>query len=430
MILLVALALVVLVSPGIVGRIAERNFEEGVEWADSGSADLVVTTEKFDRGWFSSEGRHRISLRENELLAALYGDGAAPSLVIDTRFDHGLVPVSSMTRDSGSLKPGLSRMVSTMHLDSADGRLIELPGRFYSETSLTGETTGRYLLEAGSRREDGLAAEWGGADLQYVADPASRMLAVKGEVQPWQFESGGDRGEFGRLSIDARQQQSGFGFNVGDLVLGLDSVAIGGADGTVAGMGKLHVAADSAVEDARVRGRSELTVERLGVPGVGDIDLAMDITVSGLDAASLGRIAIAFREAQAAPDPELALSGMYPVIEDDLETLLQGGGELSFDRLDLTLPQGEVRSRLNLSLPESAGAFSWGSLLLGLKARADLDLPAALVELGRQIDPQAAALVDMGLLRLNGDVYEMRAEYASGLLTVNGAPLPLPLPGQ
>jgi hypothetical protein len=36
-------------------------------------------------------------------------------------------------------------------------------------------------------------------------------------------------------------------------------------------------------------------------------------------------------------------------------------------------------------------------------------------------------VVGMGFLRKNGDVYEMRAEYAKGLLTVNGAPMPIPL---
>ncbi len=43
------------------------------------------------------------------------------------------------------------------------------------------------------------------------------------------------------------------------------------------------------------------------------------------------------------------------------------------------------------------------------------------------MNPQAGALVGMGFLRKNGDVYEMRAEYAQGLLTVNGAPMPIPL---
>jgi hypothetical protein len=33
----------------------------------------------------------------------------------------------------------------------------------------------------------------------------------------------------------------------------------------------------------------------------------------------------------------------------------------------------------------------------------------------------------MGFLQKNGDVYELAAKYKKGLLTVNGAPMPIPL---
>ena len=36
-------------------------------------------------------------------------------------------------------------------------------------------------------------------------------------------------------------------------------------------------------------------------------------------------------------------------------------------------------------------------------------------------------MVGLGYLVLNGDVYEMKAELRKGLLTLNGAPMPLPL---
>jgi hypothetical protein len=46
------------------------------------------------------------------------------------------------------------------------------------------------------------------------------------------------------------------------------------------------------------------------------------------------------------------------------------------------------------------------------------------------MNPDAGAIIGMGYLRPNGDVYEMRAEYAKGLLTINGAPMPIPMGGQ
>ena len=62
--LLIALALVILVSPGIIGRLAERSLEQDLDVAPRDDAELVVTPQGFDRGWFSSEGRHRIELRD------------------------------------------------------------------------------------------------------------------------------------------------------------------------------------------------------------------------------------------------------------------------------------------------------------------------------------------------------------------------------
>ena len=43
--------------------------------------------------------------------------------------------------------------------------------------------------------------------------------------------------------------------------------------------------------------------------------------------------------------------------------------------------------------------------------------------------PDIGMLVAMGILKKDEDYYEMRAEYAKGLVTVNGAPMPIPLPG-
>jgi len=51
-----------------------------------------------------------------------------------------------------------------------------------------------------------------------------------------------------------------------------------------------------------------------------------------------------------------------------------------------------------------------------------------LVELAVALNPQANAIIGMGFLRRNGAFYEMQAAYKKGLLTVNGAPMPVPLP--
>ena len=63
-VLLVLLAVLVLIMPGIVGRLAEQNIADNIEWAESDSPGVNIETERFERGWFTSEGTHRIVLDE------------------------------------------------------------------------------------------------------------------------------------------------------------------------------------------------------------------------------------------------------------------------------------------------------------------------------------------------------------------------------
>jgi len=77
--LLLTLAVIVLVSPGIVGRLAEKSVEENLDFVASENDEIVVTTESFDRGWFTSEGRHRIELRDGAV-------GAVPENDADEQF--------------------------------------------------------------------------------------------------------------------------------------------------------------------------------------------------------------------------------------------------------------------------------------------------------------------------------------------------------
>lgn len=56
-------------------------------------------------------------------------------------------------------------------------------------------------------------------------------------------------------------------------------------------------------------------------------------------------------------------------------------------------------------------------------------MPMALFEMAKMMNPQAGSLVAMGILIKDGDDYVMAAEYAKGMLNVNGPPMPIPMPG-
>ena len=114
-----------------------------------------------------------------------------------------------------------------------------------------------------------------------------------------------------------------------------------------------------------------------------------------------------------------------------MQKIVSSGAELRIDQLDLTLPQGKVTTKILVKIPEgdASADFAWSSVLLAMTASADIRMPTALFEFIRAVNPQADALVAMGIFQQDGDDYVMNAEYAQGLLSVNGAPMPIPMPG-
>lgn len=430
---LVALAVIVLVSPGIVGKLAEQNLRNSIRWAEDENADLVVTEERFDRGWFTAEGRHRISLR-NGVFGSTPGEaGEAPALIVDTRIDHGLVPWSSLARDEGSLQPALASTVSVIALDLGGGRIVDLPGRLDSRIGLTGATASHYVLEAGSFADDDLELQWRGADVRFSIDPAASALGYEGRIEPLRYQGHGDAWSLGAVEFDGEQEMTRYGFSTGEISLRMADVSLdvasGGASSGANGFATLTLDATSELVDERAGGTSSLDIKGLVMPDLGTIDFGIVLAVNRLDAASVARIRQTLDAAREAGELSDDLEGIYPRIESDLQSLLRAGAELRVDRFVLSLPQGDLTAAMRFDLPETADGpgFSWAALLLALKASADIRVPAELLAMAEEANPQAGALVAMGILKREGDAYVVKAEYAQGLVTVNGAPMPLPL---
>lgn len=82
--------------------------DENLDRAAAESQGVSITSRGFDRGWFSSEGQHRIAVIDGELRELLRSFSTSadaddvPSLIIDTRLDHGLIPLSSLLESHGS----------------------------------------------------------------------------------------------------------------------------------------------------------------------------------------------------------------------------------------------------------------------------------------------------------------------------------------
>lgn len=434
-ILLVILALVILISPGIVGRLAEEKLADGIAWTELDSPGFKIATETFERGWFTSEGRHRVVFEDGqfqeatEMFSAATGSDSLPSLIIDTRLDHGLLPVTSLGRDQGSLAPGLARSVSTLRLDVGDGGIIEIPGALYSNVGLAGASDARLLLDPVKFDLDGAIIEWQGADLNVHTHSGARKRSFEGVVESISLAAVGINAGIESFTIDADQSATPYGFRLGNADITLTNLVFG-ADRAAISVDSVAVKANTGIEDERVSGSTMLSVNTLTGP-TGDVDIDLKMTFSEFDAASLGVISAALREAQGATDPQTALMEIYPAIEDDVQTLLQKGLKFSVDQLDVSLPQGVLTTNIAFDVPETdpSDNFSWPGVILSMTASIDVKIPIALFDRVAMMNPEAGTLVAMGFLQKEGTDYVMDADYAKGLINVNGAPMPIPIPG-
>lgn len=426
--LLVILALIIIVSPGILGRLAEKSVDENLSWAAAESGDLVISSDSFDRGWFSSEGQHRVEIKEGNLQAMLQELGPPgdelPVLIINTHLDHGLIPVSSMSRENGSLTPGLGSAVSTLSVEFSDGKSIEVPGKIYSNVALGGELESSYELEAGSHDDGHTKAAWGTSIIEVTTNPSSGDVQFSGNLRSLSFADKSESLEVNGLTFSGSQAPTTFGFATGDVKMELDGVSVSTNGIQAGGVKRMSVDGYTRLDNGRVNGRTTLDVELSALPQFGDVSVAGDISVEGADAEALGTLIKKLEALGPAPDEAQAFSA----IEGDLKRLLSSGLELRFDQLDVTLPMGTVTTAMKFKvLEKDASTFDWTSLLLATEASANVSVPEALVDMAMQMNPQAGAMVGMGFLQKNGDVYEISAEYKKALLTINGQPMPIPL---
>lgn len=429
--LLIGLAIIILISPGIVGRLAEQSMDENLDWAATESQEVVVTSQGFDRGWFSSAGQHRVELRDGELRSAflaIIGDidsADLPVLIIDTRLDHGLVPLSSMSRDKGTLVPGLGSAVSTLRLEYESGDQIDVPGTIYSEVGLTGNLRSNYVLGTGSFDLHGETANWGDTDILVTTNPGNGDIEFAGSIDSLTFASSQDNVRVGKVGFSGERRPTQFGIAVGDVEIDVQSITVRG-QGQPASFGPFSLSTTTDVDGSRISMESKLRLENTPFADLGSAAISVDVKLTDVDGVAAGNIADALRQVQSGGSED----DFTFVVEDDLQRMLIAGFELHFDRLDISLPQGPVTSNIHIRLDESdPNGFVWTSALLALDATVELSVPVALFDLVAAADPQLHGAVGMGFLKKDGEFYEMEAAFQNGLLTVNGAPMPLPIPG-
>ena len=428
--LILLAVLIIIVSPGIVGKLAENSVGENLNWAARESGELVVTSEAFDRGWFSSEGQHRVSLGDGQLrtvVESLAGDADVdqlPVLLINTHIDHGLIAVSSMGREEGSLAPGLGRAVSTLAVDLGDGEIVNLPGTIYSKVGIAGHLDSHYLLEAGSTETVDGTVTWEPTRINVVSSPSSGDVDYNGKIGKMTFGDAQQLVAIDGVTFAGEQQRTSYGFNVGNFDMNVGTMTVTAGGMPMSGMEGVMLKASSSLDGDVVAAAMRMEMSGQKIPNFGDVSVIADMNLTGLDAEAMGILSKRLKGLGSSQDPNKLLLEA----EEEFKQLFAAGFDVSVNQLDVGLPMGTVETKMAFNFPAADGAnFVWTSLLLNAAAQINLRVPEALVQLATSMNPQAGAIVGMGYLKKEGDVYVMDAEFKKGLLTVNGAPIPIPM---
>jgi uncharacterized protein YdgA (DUF945 family) len=426
--LLLLSVLIIIVSPGIIGKLAEDSVSENLNWAADESGELVVSSDGFDRGWFSSEGQHRVTIGDGSIRAAMSspddGMNEIPVLLINTHIDHGLIPLSSMRREEGSLAPGLGSAISTLAIEVAGGESVDLPGTIYSELGLGGDLESRYVVDAGSHNAKDGAVTWDPSTIRVAASAKTGDISYAGDVGRMTFAGDLEVVSIDGLTFAGSQTNTPYGFYVGDFEVSIGAMSIDSGGMPGGGMEGMTVKGSSSVDDGLVAAAMHLEMDGSAIPDFGAISVIADMDFDGVDAVALGAVSQRLDDLSGSQDPSMFMV----TAEEELKDLLAAGINIGIDQLDVALPMGTVTSRMSFEVPESDRAtFEWTSLLLGLIGEVYISVPEALVQLATSVDPQAGALIGMGYLRKEGDAYVMDAKMKKGLLTVNGAPIPIPM---
>jgi uncharacterized protein YdgA (DUF945 family) len=362
-------------------------------------------------------------------LAREAGQQQVPALIINTQLEHGIWPTGA-ARNSESLLPVLARSVSTMQLEVENGDIVDIPGTLYTEVSLTGATNSHYILEAGSFDAPDARIQWTGADLMLSVAASGTALSMSGTIEPWSVRSLVSGITAGSVTIDAQTERTRYGINVGDVNLTIESVSLTDANQTVE-LQELRLVGSSDISGGRLSGNSALHVGSIVYPSLGDISVDLELTASEVDAESLQTIVAVIGAAESSPDPNIAMADIDQLIEDDVQMLLSRGANISVDKFSVTLAEGTINGSLSLELPQSdtSDLKTWARLALLLTASANISIDDELLKFAQSMAPELGGLIAMGYLRRDGERYTLNAEAANGTLTINGAPMSIPMTG-
>ena len=452
-----AIALATLVAVGVggawyTGTQLEGVLQQNIEQANQQlkeqlpGAEVHVELTAFERGWFSSQARYRVTLPTEET------DDLPPDLLIAEQIEHGPFPLSRLTAfqwwpvmSVSHLELEENAALAKLFKASAGRAPISLHSSIGYDKTITG------TLEAAplNWESEELSFSFSGLSANYETDTNTDVIKLDGHMDSLVLQDR-TRAELQGVAftVDRHRDDSGLHLGTGDMTI--ERLAVEAEGQPVLALQNLSQA-DVTTVDAD--GANMGVKYRIGALTYGSNELGsmeMDWTFSRFKPQALLDLVAAYNSvilsmAEQEQDPELVLGGL----QAPLESLLDGYPRISLDNWSVKTAHGESRFSMSmelarpLSLTLSADKLM-PQLIDSLEAHLSLSKPM-LVDMVRyrelfdpQLDAEAweqeattmiddmsetAEMLDLG--RVEGDTISTRIGYAGGAVKLNGQPIEL-----
>ncbi len=438
-VLLVLAALLLLLLPGAVGMVAEREYRALMVQSQELTPGLRYVVEDYQRGWFRSNARYRLEVDPALLLPAEELEELPPSFALQSQAEihHGPLFLTALGAPGGSPGPGLALSLDALSVRGPEGAVTALPGQITTRLGLFGRNRSDIVLEPVEANfgasADGGTFKWAG--MQGHVHFSSGLDDLQSDLEIGGMELGSPewRMQLGAMQFAGHHKLTEFGFWAG-----AGSAEMGTLQITTPTFGPLVIGPVQAQADVRLSDQPDFEapaveidfIESFDAVTVGDWEggpLVFSINIDDLDAAALGELSNAFNPATGQPMMEAADPGR---LLEQMQALLVRGPHVRLREFSFGTPDGDLLMTAEFAFPPT-GPGELGALLIGLDATARVRIPTAVTARLRTINPalgpQLDGLLAGGLLQEDGDYLVMDAALKSGLLTINGQPLPIPL---
>lgn len=430
--LLPVLLLVFILAPGVTGYLVEsavNKNKDGIANMMRGGPFSLLDNE-FRRGWFNSDQTTELRIDDPRISATLRQlvgsdlDAEMPTLLVQTRATHGVIPVTSP--DKGGFRPAIAQAESELFLKYGSRNMEPLPLTLYSSVGVANwaKLETRPFIRTIGTTQGPVIINWQRGTLEASL---GKSVSVAGDFGPLTLRSDDGQLRWESLEFQTKYNAGIYAFPQGESSIHIPAADFEATNGDALSLQDMDAEGRMEVVNGRARANAAFESGAISLPGL-DINTASMAMQYDVDAMMLSAVFLAMREQRAAASLPDARAPDSAKLLAALGELAKGGGSLSLDKFDLVVNGEKVQLEFDIKVP--SGHNDPVEALRNGVGKGQFVIPQLVVDLLSAGKPEIANAVQMGagfgFLKKHGNSYSTEFSYEDGILTLNELPLPLP----